>query len=99
MKPRCFDTKLASSGKSRAFINDTPVKLDHLSELTNKLIDVHSQFNNLSILNSNFIFLILDSLSENQDIVKEYSSNFKSLKFLEKELNDKILLRLSLIHI
>jgi DNA repair protein RecN (Recombination protein N) len=37
--------------------------------------------------------LILDSLSENQDIVKEYSSNFKSLKFLEKELNDKILLR------
>ena len=81
------------NGKSRAFINDTPVKLDHLSELTNKLIDVHSQFNNLSILNSNFIFLILDSLSENQDIVKEYSSNFKSLKFLEKELNDKILLR------
>ena len=47
------------NGKSRAFINDTPVKLDHLSELTNKLIDVHSQFNNLSILNSNFIFLIL----------------------------------------
>ena len=81
------------NGKSRAFINDTPVKLDHLSELTNKLIDVHSQFNNLSILNSNFIFLILDSLSENQDIVKEYSSNFKSLKLLEKEFNDKILLR------
>ena len=81
------------SGKSRAFINDSPVKLDQLSDLTNRLIDVHSQFNNLSILDSNFIFLILDSLSENQDIVKEYSSNFKSLKFLEKELNDKILLR------
>ena len=57
------------SGKSRAFINDTPVKLDQLSDLTNKLIDVHSQFNNLSILDSNFIFLILDSLSENQDII------------------------------
>ena len=81
------------NGKSRAFINDTPVKLDQLSDLTNRLIDVHSQFNNLSILDSNFIFLILDSLSKNQDIVKEYSSNFKSLKVLEKELNDKILLR------
>ncbi len=81
------------NGKSRAFINDTPVKLDQLSDLTNRLIDVHSQFNNLSILDSNFIFLILDSLSKNQGIIKEYSNNFKSLKLLEKELNDKILLR------
>jgi len=81
------------SGKSRAFINDSPVKLDQLSDFTNRLIDVHSQFNNLSILDSNFIFLILDSLSESQDIVKEYSTNFRSLKLLEKELNDKILLR------
>ena len=81
------------SGKSRAFINDSPVKLDQLTDFTNRLIDVHSQFNNLSILDSNFIFLILDSLSESQDIVKEYSTNFRSLKLLEKELNDKILLR------
>ncbi len=34
------------SGKSRAFINDSPVKLDQLSDFTNRLIDVHSQFNN-----------------------------------------------------
>jgi len=81
------------NGKSRAFINDTPVKLDQLSDLTNRLIDVHSQFNNLSILDSNFIFLILDSLSKNQDIIKEFSDNFRSLKLHEKELNDKILLR------
>ena len=81
------------SGKSRAFINDTPVKLDQLSELTNNLIDVHSQFNNLSILDSDFIFLILDSLSENQALVKEFHNNFKSLKILQKKLDDKILLR------
>ena len=81
------------NGKSRAFINDTPVKLDQLSELTNNLIDVHSQFNNLDILDSNFIFLILDSLSKNQDKIKEYSRNFKLLKVLERELNDKIILR------
>jgi len=81
------------NGKSRAFINDTPVKLDQLSELTNNLIDVHSQFNNLDILDSNFIFLILDSLSKNQDKIKEYSRNFKLLKVLERELNDKKILR------
>ena len=81
------------NGKSRAFINDTPVKLDQLSDLTNRLIDVHSQFNNHSILDSNFIFLILDSLSKNQHIIKEFSDNFRSLKLHEKELNDKILLR------
>ena len=81
------------SGKSRAFINDTPVKLDQLSELTNSLIDVHSQFNNLNILDSDFIFLILDSLSENQGLVKEFNNNFKSLKILQKDLDEKILLR------
>ena len=81
------------SGKSRAFINDTPVKLDQLSELTNNLIDVHSQFNNLSILDSDFIFLILDSLSENQSLVRDFHNNFKSLKILQKKLDDKLLLR------
>ena len=81
------------SGKSRAFINDTPVKLDQLSELTNSLIDVHSQFNNLNILDSDFIFLILDSLSENQGLVKEFNNNFISLKILQKDLDEKILLR------
>ena len=81
------------SGKSRAFINDTPVKLDQLSELTNSLIDVHSQFNNLNILDSDFIFLILDSLSDNQGLVKEFNDNFKSLKILQKDLDEKILLR------
>ena len=81
------------SGKSRAFINDTPVKLDQLSELTNNLIDVHSQFNNLSILDSDFIFLILDSLSENQSLIRDFHNNFKSLKILQKKLEEKISLR------
>ena len=81
------------NGKSRAFINDTPVKLDLLSSLTNKLIDVHSQFNNLSILDSNFIFLILDSLSDNLDDFKVYSNEFRSLKVIEKLIEDKKITR------
>ena len=81
------------SGKSRAFINDTPVKLDLLSSLTNKLIDVHSQFNNLSILDSNFIFLILDSLSNNHDEYSTYLNQFKSLKVIERKINKKKIIR------
>ena len=57
--------EINQSGKSRAFVNDTPVRLDQLSSLTNSLLDIHSQFNNLNILDTNFIFLILDSLSNN----------------------------------
>ena len=81
------------NGKSRAFINDTPVKLDQLSDLTNRLIDVHSQFNNLNILDNDFIFLILDSFSKNKNITRGYSHNFKLLKVLEKELDYKKSLR------
>ena len=81
------------SGKSRAFINDTPVKLDLLSSLTNKLIDVHSQFNNLNILDSNFIFLILDSLSKNQDKYSVYLNQFKSLKVIERQIDEKKIIR------
>ena len=81
------------SGKSRAFINDTPVKLDLLSSLTNKLIDVHSQFNNLSILDSNFIFLILDSLSNNHYEYSTYLNQFKSLKVIERKTDDKKMIR------
>ena len=81
------------NGKSRAFINDTPVKLELLSSLTNRLIDVHSQFNNLSILDSNFIFIILDSLSNNLDDFKIYLNEFKSLQSIEKKIETKRLIR------
>ena len=85
--------EINKNGKSRAFINDTPVKLDKLSDLTNRLIDVHSQFNNLNILDNDFIFLILDSFSKNKNITRGYSHNFKLLKVLEKELDYKKSLR------
>ena len=85
--------EINKNGKSRAFINDTPVKLDQLSDLTNRLIDVHSQFNNLNILDNDFIFLILDSFSKNKNITRGYSHNFKLLKVLEKELDYKKSLR------
>jgi len=74
------------SGKSRAFINDTPVNLDILSKLGNNLIDVHSQHNNLNLLDNNFKYLILDSLSNNEQLVLDYKNEFDDLKEIEKEI-------------
>ena len=81
--------EINQSGKSRAFVNDTPVRLDQLSSLTNSLLDIHSQFNNLNILDTNFIFLILDSLSNNTINFNTYTNDFKSLLTLEKKIQEK----------
>ena len=81
--------EINQSGKSRAFVNDTPVRLDQLSSLTNSLLDIHSQFNNLNILDTNFIFLILDSLSKNTINFNTYTNDFKSLMALEKKIQEK----------
>ena len=81
--------EINQSGKSRAFVNDTPVRLDQLSGLTNSLLDIHSQFNNLNILDTNFIFLILDSLSNNTINFNTYTNDFKSLMALEKKIKEK----------
>ena len=74
------------SGKSRAFINDTPVNLDVLSKLGNTLIDVHSQNNNLSLLDNNFKYMILDSLANNEKLVLDYKNQYNDLKEIEKEI-------------
>ena len=74
------------SGKSRAFINDTPVNLDVLSKLGNTLIDVHSQNNNLSLLDNNFKYMILDSLANNEKLVLDYKNEYDDLKEIEKEI-------------
>ena len=64
--------EIIPSGKSRAFINDTPVKLDLLGRLSAVLIDVHSQMENQSLFKNEYQFLVLDALAENQNIYNEY---------------------------
>ena len=74
------------SGKSRAFINDTPVNLDILSKLGNTLIDIHSQHNNLTLLDNNFKYMILDSLANNEKLVLDYKQEYNDLKEIEIEI-------------
>ena len=78
--------EVTPSGKSRAFINDTPVNLDIMSKLGNILIDVHSQNNNLSLLDNNFKYMILDSLANNEKLVLDYKNEYNDLKEIEKEI-------------
>lgn len=81
--------EILPSGKSRAFINDVPVTLDVLRELSSQLIDIHSQFETSNLFTSEYQFKIIDGLSENKKIIEEYQqefSDFQNLKVLLKKL-------------
>jgi DNA repair protein RecN (Recombination protein N) len=65
--------EIQPSGKSRAFINDSPVTLDILSELGNKLIDVHSQHQSLQLAENDFQLKLIDALAGNKKVLLTYT--------------------------
>jgi DNA repair protein RecN (Recombination protein N) len=79
--------EILPSGKSRAFINDTPVTLSVLNELRVKLIDVHSQHQTMQLSDAKFQFEILDALAKNTDRIASYKRGFTQLNALKKELD------------
>jgi DNA repair protein RecN (Recombination protein N) len=82
--------ELTTSGKSRAFINDTPVSNKVLEQLTAALIDLHQQFDTLDIHNVNFQLRMIDALAENRQILSDYQSGFRQFVSEKKRL-DKLL--------
>lgn len=87
----CFlRRELLSTGKSRAFINDTPVSLGDLKELGDQLIDVHSQHQNLLLGDNRFQLQIVDVLSGSREILKEYQQAFARYKASEKKLEELV---------
>ncbi len=64
--------EISVSGKSRAFINDTPVTLEILSEFGRKLIDIHSQHQNLDLANSLFQMMVIDNYAHNNELLEQY---------------------------
>jgi DNA repair protein RecN (Recombination protein N) len=78
--------EILPSGKSRAFINDVPVTLDILRELSSKLIDIHSQFETSNLFTSEYQFKIIDGLSENKTLVEEYQNDFFDFQSLKTQL-------------
>ncbi len=80
--------EISPSGKSRAFINDTPVKLDTLRGLARSLMDIHSQHETLQLSGNIFQRMLLDSYAQNQDLLKVYQKAYKDYKQAEKLYQD-----------
>lgn len=78
--------EILPSGKSRAFINDVPVTLDVLKQLSERLIDIHSQFETSNLFNEEYQFKIIDGLSENKILIEAYKTEFQHYKNLERQL-------------
>ncbi|TMI64487.1 MAG: DNA repair protein RecN [Bacteroidetes bacterium] len=80
--------EIAATGKSRAFINDTPVTLNQLNELSSLLVDLHQQFDTLELGESHFQREVLDALAGHADLLSEYSKLFNQWKTLQRECDD-----------
>jgi len=72
--------EISADGKSRAFVNDTPVNLNSLKALGEKLIDIHSQHATLEINDPEFQLLIVDSVAKHDDLLNDYRTKFKAYK-------------------
>lgn len=80
--------EITSSGRSRAFINDTPVSLAQLKEIGSQLIDIHSQHKNLLLGKEDFQLNILDVLSKDADALDRYRETYKHYRELSRQLDE-----------
>lgn len=78
--------EISPNGKSRAFVNDTPVNLDQLRRLCSMLVDLHQQFDILSLGEAGFQLAIVDALAANSLILNKYRSVFYQLQQLRQQL-------------
>jgi len=82
--------EISSDGKSRAFINDTPVNLATLKKLGEQLIDIHSQHATLEINNEDFQLLVIDTIADNRAVLENYNSTYKTYRHAQKTLKELI---------
>lgn len=78
--------EITPSGKSRAFINDTPVNLNQLKELTAQLVDIHSQHQTLKLNTNAFQLNIVDAFADHNETLKKYLQAYQQHKQLTREL-------------
>jgi DNA repair protein RecN (Recombination protein N) len=87
-EPACIVRReLTNAGKSRAFINDTPVNLPILKALGIKLIDIVSQHETLELNEAQFQLSVLDAIAINAEVKLNYQNSFKTFKAKQNELN------------
>ncbi|TDU40552.1 DNA replication and repair protein RecN [Gelidibacter sediminis] len=78
--------EILPSGKSRAFVNDTPVNLDSLQVLGAQLLDIHSQHQTLQLTNDDFQFQVIDALANNAAVLQDYVRQLQTFKRVKSEL-------------
>jgi len=86
--PAILRREINPAGKSRAFINDTPVTISLLKELGDRLIDIHSQHQVLMLNDNAFQLNIIDSFAETGKMLKDYRTAFNNFRKLQKEFNE-----------
>ncbi len=80
--------EIAVNGKSRAFINDSPVNLSQLQELGSLLVDLHLQFDTLELTKSDFQLEVMDALAGHAPLLEEYQTLFRQWQQLKKETEE-----------
>lgn len=80
--------EISPAGKSRAFVNDTPVQLSQLREIGMKLIDIHSQHQNLLINNASFVVGFVDTIAGNSALLSDYRKAFAAYNLAKKEYDE-----------
>jgi DNA repair protein RecN (Recombination protein N) len=80
--------EIGTNGKSRAFINDTPVALSQLNELSSLLVDLHQQFDTLELTQHDFQREVLDALAGHASVLDEYQEIFRLWQQVKKELEE-----------
>lgn len=78
--------EILPNGKSRAFINDVPVTLDILKDLSARLIDIHSQFETSNLFTEQFQFGILDGLAKNKTLLADYQNQYVAYQKTKREI-------------
>ncbi|MBU2951656.1 DNA repair protein RecN [Tamlana agarivorans] len=85
--------EILPSGKSRAFVNDSPVNLASLQILGERLIDIHSQHQTMQLTSNDFQFQVIDALANNEDTLQEYKLELKAYKKLQKQLDELLVFK------
>ena len=78
--------EISANGKSRAFVNDTPVNLDQLRRLCSMLVDLHQQFDLLSLGDAGFQLAVVDALASNANMLVQYHTVFHQLQQIRVQL-------------
>ncbi|WP_417196016.1 DNA repair protein RecN [Bizionia sp.] len=80
--------EILPSGKSRAFVNDSPVNLSGLQSLGAELIDIHSQHETMQLMDDAYQFQVIDALAKNSQELQDYKIALKTFKILQKEYDE-----------